>query len=32
VAIDRRDAIQPAFDAVLGVADEVLAVTLADHD
>ena len=26
VAIDRRDAIQPAFDAVLGVVDEVLAV------
>jgi predicted nucleic acid-binding protein len=30
VAIDRRDAIQPAFDAVLGVVDEVLAVTAAD--
>ena len=29
VAIDRRDAIQPAFDALLGVADEVLAVDLA---
>ena len=28
VAIDRRDAIQPAFDALLGVVDEVLAV---DH-
>jgi uncharacterized protein len=27
VAIDRRDAIQPAFDAVLGIVDEVLAVT-----
>jgi hypothetical protein len=26
VAIDRRDAIQPAFDAQLGVVDEVLAV------
>jgi hypothetical protein len=26
VAINRRDAIQPAFDAVLGIADEVLAV------
>ena len=30
VAIDRRDAIQPAFDALLGVVDEVLAVELAD--
>jgi len=29
VAIDRRDAIQPAFDAVLRVVDEVLAVDLA---
>jgi predicted nucleic acid-binding protein len=29
VAIDRRDAIQPAFDALLEVADEVLAVDLA---
>ncbi len=28
VAIDRRDAIQPAFDALLGVVDEVLPV---DH-
>jgi uncharacterized protein len=27
-AIDRRDAIQPAFDAILRVADEVLAI---DH-
>lgn len=27
VAIDRRDAIQPAFDALLGVVDEVLPVT-----
>lgn len=26
VAIDRRDAIQPAFDALFGVVDEVLAV------
>jgi len=26
VAIDRRDAIQPAFDALTGVVDEVLAV------
>ncbi len=26
VAIDRRDAIQPAFDALLGVADEVLPI------
>ena len=30
VAIDRRDAIQPAFDALLGVVDEVFDVTLAD--
>lgn len=30
VAIDRRDAIQPAFDALLGIADEVFAVELAD--
>ena len=29
VAIDRRDAIQPAFDALLGVVDEVLPVTRA---
>ena len=28
VAIDRRDAIQPAFDAVLGIVDEVLAIDL----
>jgi uncharacterized protein len=27
-AIDRRDAIQPAFDALLGVVDEVLVVDL----
>jgi len=26
VAIDRRDAIQPAFDALLGVVDQVLAM------
>ena len=26
VAIDRRDAIQPAFDVLLGVVDEVLAI------
>jgi predicted nucleic acid-binding protein len=31
-AIDRRDAIQPAFDAILGVVDEVFAVTAADVD
>ncbi len=30
VAIDRRDAIQPAFDALLGVADEVFAIEAAD--
>ena len=29
-AIRRRDAIQPAFDALLGVVDEVLAIELAD--
>jgi predicted nucleic acid-binding protein len=29
VAIDRRDAIQPAFDALLGVIDQVIAVDLA---
>ena len=29
VAINRRDAIQPAFDALLGIADQVLAVDLA---
>ncbi len=28
VAIDRRDAIQPAFEALLGVVDEVFPVTL----
>lgn len=30
VAIDRRDAIQPAFDALLGVVDEVFPITAAD--
>jgi len=30
VAIDRRDAIQPAFDALLGVVDEVISIELAD--
>ncbi|MGH8895706.1 MAG: type II toxin-antitoxin system VapC family toxin [Egibacteraceae bacterium] len=30
VAIDRRAAIQPAFDAILGVVDEVLGVEQAD--
>jgi predicted nucleic acid-binding protein len=30
VAIDRRDAIQPAFDALLGVVDEVFPVVGAD--
>lgn len=29
-AIDRRDAIQPAFDAILGVVDEVLPIERAD--
>jgi uncharacterized protein len=29
VAINRRDAIQPAFDAVLGIVEEVLPVDLA---
>jgi uncharacterized protein len=28
VAIDRRDAIQPAFDAILGIADQVLPIDL----
>lgn len=32
VAIDRRDAIQPAFDAILGVVDEVLPVTVEDAE
>ena len=30
VAIDRRDAIQPAFDSLLGVVDEVIAIELVD--
>ncbi len=30
VAIDRREAIQPAFDALLGVVDEVFPITLDD--
>ena len=30
VAIDRRAAIQPAFDALLGVVDEVVGIELAD--
>ncbi|MDJ0870077.1 MAG: type II toxin-antitoxin system VapC family toxin [Myxococcota bacterium] len=32
VAIDRRDAIQPAFDAVLGVVDEVLPIAQQDAE
>ena len=32
VAIDRRDAIQPAFDAILGVVDEVYGVGVVDVD
>jgi uncharacterized protein len=31
-AIDRRDAIQPAFDALLGVVDEVFAIEAADAE
>lgn len=30
VAINRRDAMQPAFDALLGVVDEVFPIDLAD--
>src|SRR5262245_18023798 len=30
VAIDRRDAIQPAFDSLLGIVDEIFAITLPD--
>lgn len=30
VAIDRRDAIQPAFDALLGIVDEVFPIELRD--
>jgi predicted nucleic acid-binding protein len=32
VAIDRRDAIQPAFDAILGVVDEVLPIDRRDAE
>jgi len=34
VAIDRRDAIQPAFDALLGVVDQVLGVdrSIVEHE
>jgi predicted nucleic acid-binding protein len=32
VALDRRDAIQPAFDAVLSAVDEVFPITLADAE
>jgi predicted nucleic acid-binding protein len=32
VAIDRRDAVQPAFDAILGVVDEVYGVGVVDVD
>jgi len=32
VAIARRDAIQPAFDALLGVVDEVFAIEAADAE
>jgi uncharacterized protein len=32
VAIDRRDAIQPAFDAILGVVDEVLPIDREDAE
>ncbi len=32
VAIDRRDMIQPAFDAVLGIVDEVLEIDFLDLD
>ena len=32
VAINRRDAIQPAFDALLGIADEVLAIDRATSE
>jgi predicted nucleic acid-binding protein len=32
VAIDRRDAIQPAFDALLGIVDEVYGVAAPDVD
>jgi uncharacterized protein len=32
VAIDRRDAIQPAFDALHGIVDEVLPIVLQDAE
>jgi predicted nucleic acid-binding protein len=32
VSIDRRDAIQPAFDALLGTVDEVFSITPVDVD
>lgn len=32
VAIHRRDAIQPAFDAILGLVDDVFPITLADTE
>jgi hypothetical protein len=32
VAIDRRDAIQPAFDALLGIVDQVFDVTRTDAE
>ena len=32
VAIDRRKAIQPAFDAILGVVDDVLPIDLQDAE
>ncbi len=32
VAIGRRDAVQPAFDAVLGVVDDVLPITRQDAE
>jgi predicted nucleic acid-binding protein len=32
VAIDRREAIQPAFDAILGVVDDVLPIDLDDAE
>jgi uncharacterized protein len=32
VAIDRREAIQPAFDAILGVVDDVLSIDLDDAE
>jgi predicted nucleic acid-binding protein len=31
-AIDRRDAIQPAFDAITGIVDEIYAIEAADVD